>query len=81
VLPAAAVAALRPHMLAFVDAAQEALVFTGHKGAVLRTGNFRRSVNWADAVKKAGAPAGFHFHDLIHTGNNLAARPGRAPGS
>jgi integrase len=76
VLPAAAVAALRPHMLAFVDAAQEALVFTGHKGAVLRTGNFRRSVNWADAVKKAGAPAGFYFHDLRHTGNNLAAASG-----
>jgi integrase len=27
-------------------------------------------------VKKAGAPAGFHFHDLRHTGNTLAAASG-----
>jgi integrase len=40
-LPAAALAALRPHMLEFVAADQEALVFTGHLGGVLRTGNFR----------------------------------------
>jgi hypothetical protein len=51
-LPAAALAAPRPHMLEFVAADQEALVFTGHLGGVLRTGNFRRSVNWAAAVKK-----------------------------
>jgi integrase len=75
-LPVAAVAALRPHMLEFVDADQEALVFTGHHGAVLRTGNFRRSVKWTAAVKAAGIPAGFHFHDLRHTGNNLAAASG-----
>jgi integrase len=75
-LPAAAIAALRPHMLEFVDADQEALVFVGDLGGVLRTGNFRRSVKWAAAVKKAGAPTGFHFHDLRHTGNNLAAASG-----
>ena len=63
-------------MLEFVAADQEALVFTGHLGGVLRTGNFRRSVNWAAAVKKAGAPAAFHFHDLRHTGNTLAAASG-----
>jgi integrase len=63
-------------MLEFAAADQEALVFTGHLGGVLRTGNFRRSVNWAAAVKKAGAPAGFHFHDLRHTGNTLAAASG-----
>jgi integrase len=74
-LPAAAVAALRPHLLEFVNAEQEALVFTGDKGGVLRTCNFRRAVNWA-AAKKAGAPAGFHFHDLRHTGNTLAAASG-----
>jgi integrase len=75
-LPAAALAALRPHLLEFVDADQEALVFTGEKGAVLRSGNFRRAVRWADSVKKAGLPVGFHFHDLRHTGNNLAAASG-----
>jgi integrase len=25
---------------------------------------------------QAGLPAGFHFHDLRHTGNNLAAASG-----
>jgi integrase len=63
-------------MLEFVAADQEALVFTGHLGGVLRTGNFRSSVNWAAAVKKAGAPVAFHFHDLRHTGNTLAAASG-----
>lgn len=75
-LPKAAVAALRPHLLTHVSADQEALVFTGAKGAVLRTGNFRRSAGWAAAIKKAGMPAGFTFHDLRHTGNNLAAAAG-----
>lgn len=27
-------------------------------------------------MKKAGATAGFHFHDLRHTGNTLAAASG-----
>jgi Site-specific recombinase XerD len=75
-LPAAALAALRPHLLEFVNADQEALVFTGDKGGLLRTGNFGRAVKWAASVKRAGLPAGFHFHDLRHTGNNLAAASG-----
>jgi integrase len=75
-LPKAAVVALRPHMLQFVGADQEALVFTGDKGGLLRGGNFGRAVRWADAVKRAGLPAGFHFHDLRHTGNTLAAAAG-----
>ena len=75
-LPRAAVTALRPHLLAHVGADQEALVFTGAKGAALRTGNFRRAASWATAVRKAGMPAGFTFHDLRHTGNNLAAASG-----
>src|SRR5205814_10150301 len=75
-LPAAAVSALRPHMLQFVGADQEALVFVGDKCGVLRSGNFRRSVKWAESVKTAGLPANFHFHDLRHVGNNLAAAAG-----
>ena len=75
-LPKAAVAALKPHMLEHVAADQEALVFTGEKGAVLRTGNFRRAVKWAAAVRKAGMPTGFTFHDLRHTGNQLASAAG-----
>jgi len=31
---------------------------------------------WAASVRKAGLPANFHFHDLRHVGNNLAAAAG-----
>jgi integrase len=75
-LPDAAVAALRPHLLAYVAADPEALVFTGEKGAVLRSGNFRRAVRWDEAVRAAGIAGDFHFHDLRHTGNTLAAAAG-----
>jgi integrase len=75
-LPAAALAALRPHMLAHVGQGPDGLVFTGDKGGLLRSGNFRRAVKWSAAVKAAGPPAGFHFHDLRHTGNDLAAASG-----
>ena len=33
-------------------------------------------MDWACQVKAAGLPAGFHFHDLRHTGNDLAAQSG-----
>jgi len=62
-------------MLQFVDADQDALVFVDKRG-VLRFGNFRRAVKWAESVRKAGLPANFHFHDLRHVGNNLAAAAG-----
>lgn len=75
-LPTAAVTELRAHMRLYVAAGDEALLFTGDKGGILRTSNFRRAVKWDQAVKLAGLPAGFHFHDLRHTGNNLAAAAG-----
>ena len=75
-LPPSVMAAVRLHFSEFVGDDPEALAFTGAKGALLRTGNFRRSVDWPAAVRKAGIPAGFHFHDLRHTGNNLAAGAG-----
>ena len=31
---------------------------------------------WAKALKQAGLPRGFHFHDLRHTGNTWAAGSG-----
>jgi integrase len=46
------------------------------KGAALRRNNFHRSFGWSELVVKAGLPAGFHFHDLRHTGNTLAAASG-----
>jgi len=36
--------------------------------------NFRRRV-WLPALRKAGLPV-IHFHDLRHTGNELAANAG-----
>jgi integrase len=47
----------------------------GHR-AMLRRGNFGRAVNWPKTVVAVGLPAGFHFHDLRHTGNQLAADAG-----
>src|SRR5262245_53814388 len=76
VLPAAAMEALRIHLVDHVGADSESLVFTGDQGAPLRVSNFRRAVKWSAAIVKAGLPAGFTFHDLRHTGNNLAAASG-----
>jgi integrase len=72
-LPTAAVKALRVHLAEFVPADPEALVFTGDKGALLRTGNFARAVGWRALLDRLGFPPGFHFHDLRHTGNTLSA--------
>jgi integrase len=65
---------LRWHLSCFAKAEDDALVFTGPAGAMLRRSNFRRSV-WLTALDKAELPA-VHFHDLRHTGNNLTAAAG-----
>jgi len=75
-LPAAALAALRPHVLEYVDPGPEALIFTGAKGATLRSSNFHGATKWVETVAKVGLPSGFHFYDLRHTGNTLAAASG-----
>lgn len=75
-LPDLIIPDLRPHFREHVKGDQDALVFVGEKGAVLKRGNWRRSVRWAESVKKAGLPDGFRFHDLRHTGNHLAAAAG-----
>ncbi|MEJ3748471.1 site-specific integrase [Actinomycetes bacterium KLBMP 9797] len=75
-LPAAALDALRSHLKEYVGTGADALVFTGEKRALLRGGNFGRAVKWKETVKAVGLPEGFHFHDLRHTGNNLAASTG-----
>lgn len=33
-------------------------------------------MKWSQSLATAGLPAGFHFHDLRHTGNTLTARAG-----
>ncbi|WP_291414698.1 site-specific integrase [Actinophytocola sp.] len=75
-LPELIVDDLTDHLDRFVESGDAALVFVGEKGAMLRRGNWRRSVRWPESVKAAGLPEGFHFHDLRHTGNHLAASAG-----
>nr|WP_243706055.1 hypothetical protein [Micromonospora sp. KC721] len=60
---------IRAHLDDFVDEDQDALVFTGAKGGVLRRSNFQTASKWRDSVAAAGLP-GFHFHDLRHTGQH-----------
>ncbi|GAA1231678.1 hypothetical protein GCM10009608_79240 [Pseudonocardia alaniniphila] len=75
-LPPFLVEELRTHIKPHAGAGPEGLVFRGERGAMLRRGNFGRATKWPETVVKAGLPAGFHFHDLRHTGNQLAANPG-----
>lgn len=74
-LPSMLVDVLREHLAAF-PAGPADLVFRGPQGAALRRNNFHRSVRWSESAAEAGLPNGFHFHDLRHTGNNLAAASG-----
>ncbi|GAA4972226.1 site-specific integrase [Pseudonocardia tropica] len=67
---------LRTHIEKFAGAGAEGLVFRGERGAMLRRGNVGRAARWPETVVKAGLPVGFHFHDLRHTGNQLAANSG-----
>ena len=74
-LPTVLVQVVREHLAEFPGSVDE-LIFLGPLGAPLRRNNFHRSVDWSNLVVKAGLPAGFHFHDLRHTGNNLTAASG-----
>jgi len=75
-LPAAVVGEMRTHLMAFVGTELDALLFVGERGASLRRNNWGKGVGWTKAVKTAGLPVGFHFHDLRHTGDHLAAASG-----
>jgi integrase len=66
---------LRAHLATYVGPGGDAM-FTGPKGATPKRGNWRVSARWVDQVKAAGLPDGFRFHDLRHTGNDLAAKSG-----
>lgn len=63
---------VRAHLANSVGDDPDALVFTGATGAILRRSNFQRASRWTESVTTIGLP-GFHFHDLRHTGNTLAA--------
>jgi integrase len=73
-IPASILPALRVHLDSYAEAGAKGRVFVGVKGATMRRGNLQPM--WSRALKKAGLPRGFHFHDLRHTGNTWAAGSG-----
>lgn len=75
-LPRVLIDELRTHLAVYVGPADLDLIFVGPKGATPKRGNWRVSVRWVAQVAAAGLPVGFHFHDLRHTGNHLAAESG-----
>lgn len=52
---------LRHHLARFVASDPDALVFTGEKGGVLRRGNFRPAVRWAESIAAVGDGSGLPF--------------------
>jgi integrase len=74
-IPAGIIPALREHLERFTGAEDDALIFTGSRGGILRRSNFRRAAKWDENTRKIGSP-GLHFHDLRHTGNTIAASSG-----
>ncbi|MFI9436731.1 MULTISPECIES: tyrosine-type recombinase/integrase [Streptosporangium] len=72
-LPEVVISELRVHLDRYTDDHEEAYVFLGAKGAMLRRPAFTRI--WAKALKEAKI-SGVHFHDLRHTGNTFASRSG-----
>jgi integrase len=64
---------LRLHLEQFAEPGENGLVFIGPKGGRLRRSTFRRT--WTKARTELGLPD-LHFHDLRHTGNNMAASQG-----
>jgi integrase len=62
---------LESHLRSWVATEPDALLFTGVKGGPLRR-NVWYGV-WHRAVGSSSLSAGFHFHDLRHTANTLAA--------
>jgi integrase len=61
------------HLATFAEPGPDGLVFVGPKGGRLRRSNFCRI--WTKARNSIGLPD-LHFHDLRHTGNNMAAGHG-----
>ncbi|MEV5773011.1 site-specific integrase [Streptomyces antimycoticus] len=59
------------HLDAYAGPGRDGHLFLGPQGGQLRRSNFRD--DWIKARTKAGVTADVHFHDLRHTGNNLAA--------
>ncbi|MDQ2706296.1 MAG: site-specific integrase [Actinomycetota bacterium] len=74
-IPTSLRAEIVKHLMLYVNAEPDALMFTGPKGGALRRAHFNNLTKWVEAVRKLGVP-GLHFHDLRHTGNLFAAQTG-----
>jgi integrase len=73
-LPAMIVDVIKAYLVEFPAGRNELVLRAA--GRVARAQQLPRSVHWSKIVVEAGLPAGVHFHDLRHTGNNLAAASG-----
>ena len=67
-------AVLQLHLRWLAQPGEDGLLFTSPEGKPLGYDNFRCRV-WYPALRAAGLPR-VHFHDLRHTGNQLAADAG-----
>jgi integrase len=73
-LPPPLIPYLEAHLADWAAPGKDGLVFQAPTGGLIRRSNFNRRV-WAPAVRSVGL-TNFHFHDLRHTGNTLAAMTG-----
>lgn len=72
-IPAAILPDAAAHLQDYTLPGDDSLVFTGPKNAPMRRSNFTRT--WSQVTTATGL-TGYHFHDLRHTGNDLAASTG-----
>lgn len=72
-IPDAIVPDLEVHLQEFSAPGKDGLVFVGTEGQPVRLATFYKA--WGKATAVVGLE-GFHFHDLRHTGNTLAAATG-----
>lgn len=74
-VPKVVLGELRTHLERYAEAGPGGVVFIGPKGGRLRRHNFRTL--WLAALADAKiTKKDVHFHDLRHTGNDLAAKAG-----
>ena len=73
-LPPPLIPYVEEHLASWAAPGIDGLVFQAPDGGLIRRSNFNRRA-WAPTIRKVGL-TGFHFHDLRHTGNTLAAMTG-----
>src|SRR5215469_2359997 len=74
IVPEVIISPLQLHLRWLATPGEDGLLFTSPEGKSLRYDNFRNRI-WYPALRSAGFPR-VHFHDLRHTGNQLAADAG-----